>query len=208
MEPVALGLFLRLHGIQHHRGLFGRHFFGWLVWLDLLLLWLGFFIGLVLRLGLWLRLRLLLFLLLLFLVLLFLLFGVLVRLILFLLVLLLLVLLLLLLLLDFLLFQDGELVIGLGIDMGGVEGDGVFIGLDGLGDGGFAEVEGRRGIGNSGGRGRIRQMEERVAAVVVGLGLQAEVGARGGIGKVGGGFFQIAGGIGGESGIVVGGGGI
>ena len=62
MELIALGLLLRLHRIQHHRRFFGRHFFGWFILLDRLLLLL--FVVLGLRLGLLLR-RLLLLLLLL-----------------------------------------------------------------------------------------------------------------------------------------------
>ena len=56
MEPVALGLLLRLHRIQHHRRFLGRHFFGWFFFLDRFLrlrlfvfLLIGLWPGLLLR---------------------------------------------------------------------------------------------------------------------------------------------------------------
>ena len=49
MKFIALGLFQRLHGVEHHGGFFRGHFAGWLIRLGLFLLFRLFFTG-VLRL--------------------------------------------------------------------------------------------------------------------------------------------------------------
>ncbi len=210
MEAVALGLFLGLECIEQHFGFFRRHFFcgfgsrGGRLLLFLLVTGFRLLLGLLV---------LFLFLLLVrwVLRLLLLIAGLLLLLVLLVILLLLLVLLLLLHFLDLLLLENGQFVVGLGIGIVRIEGDGIFIHLDRFADGFFAGIEigGGRGRGHGLGLRRpIDELEERVAAVVVGLGLKGEIGARGGIGEMGGGGFGVARSQGGNAGIQMGGGGI
>ena len=210
MKAVALGLFLGFERIEQHFGFFGCHFFGGFRCRSGRLLIFLLVTGFRLLLGL---LVLFLFLLLIRWVLrLFLLIaGLLLLLVLLVILLLLLVLLLLLHFLNLLLLEDGQFVVGLGIGIGRVEGDGIFIHLDRFADGFFTGIEigGWRGRGHDLSLGRhIDELEERVAAVVVGLGLKGEIGARGGIGEMGGGGFGVARSQSGNAGIQMGGGGI
>lgn len=80
-----------------------------------------------------------------------------------------------------------------------------------LDDGGLAGVEGGGGVAAGEGlglQGAVGEMEEGVASVVVGPGLQAEIGGGGRGVKMDGGGFEIAGGKGRESRVVAGSGGI